>query len=74
MVYVFAGLAKLNADWLLDAQPLRIWLAARSDLPIVGPLLAQVVGGLRLQLVRRGLRPHDRLLSAVAPDATRPHT
>ena len=41
VVYIFAGLAKLNADWLLQAQPLRIWLAARSDLPIVGPLLDQ---------------------------------
>ena len=41
IVFVFAGVAKLNADWLLEAQPLRIWLAARSDLPIVGPLLAQ---------------------------------
>jgi len=39
VAYFFAGLAKINADWLLDAQPLRIWLAARSDLPVVGPLL-----------------------------------
>ena len=36
VVYVFAGLAKVNADWLLHAQPLRLWLAARSDLPIIG--------------------------------------
>jgi hypothetical protein len=28
VVYVFAGIAKLNSDWLLYAQPLRIWLAA----------------------------------------------
>jgi hypothetical protein len=42
VVYVFAGLAKLNADWLLHAQPLRIWLAARSDLPLAGWLLAQL--------------------------------
>jgi hypothetical protein len=39
IVYVFAGLAKLNADWLLRAQPLRIWLAARADLPVIGPLV-----------------------------------
>ena len=38
----FAGLAKINADWLLEALPLRIWLAARSDLPVAGPLLSQV--------------------------------
>ena len=40
VVYIFAGLAKLNADWLLKAQPLRIWLAARSDLPFIGDWLA----------------------------------
>ncbi|HZV33581.1 MAG TPA: HTTM domain-containing protein [Verrucomicrobiae bacterium] len=39
VVYFFAGLAKFNADWLFKAEPLRIWLAARSDLPFVGPLL-----------------------------------
>jgi vitamin K-dependent gamma-carboxylase len=39
VVYVFAGLAKFNADWLFRAEPLRIWLAARSDLPLVGPWL-----------------------------------
>ena len=38
-VYVFAGVAKLNPDWLLEAQPLRIWLAARTDRPVVGPWL-----------------------------------
>jgi hypothetical protein len=36
VVYIFAGVAKLNADWLFRAQPLRIWLAARSDLPLIG--------------------------------------
>jgi len=41
IVYLFAGIAKLNADWLLDAQPLRIWLFARSDLPLIGPLFEQ---------------------------------
>jgi hypothetical protein len=40
LVYVFAGVSKLNRDWLVEAQPLRIWLAARSDLPLVGPWLA----------------------------------
>ncbi len=44
-VYLFAGLAKLNADWLLNAQPLSGWLAARSDLPWVGPLLAAPAAG-----------------------------
>ncbi|MFP2963789.1 HTTM domain-containing protein [Myxococcus sp. 1LA] len=39
VVYVFAGLAKLTSDWLLHAQPLNIWLSARTSLPVVGPLL-----------------------------------
>jgi vitamin K-dependent gamma-carboxylase len=36
VVYVFAGLAKLKADWLLHGQPLNLWLAARADTPLVG--------------------------------------
>ncbi|MBN8822240.1 MULTISPECIES: HTTM domain-containing protein [unclassified Spirosoma] len=36
ILYVFAGLAKLNSDWILHAQPLRIWLPAHNDLPIIG--------------------------------------
>lgn len=36
IVYVYAGLAKLNSDWLLAAEPLRIWLPAKNDLPLVG--------------------------------------
>ena len=36
LVYVFAGLAKINADWLLRAEPLKTWLPAKSHLPVVG--------------------------------------
>ena len=39
VVYVFAGLAKLNADWLGSALPLQIWLADRTDIWLIGPLL-----------------------------------
>jgi hypothetical protein len=39
LVYFFAGVAKLNPDWMLNAMPLQIWLPANADLPIVGPLL-----------------------------------
>ena len=39
VVYVFAGLAKLNGDWLLRAQPLGLWLADRTHLPVVGAVL-----------------------------------
>ena len=40
MVYIFAGLAKLNPDWLFEALPLRLWLLNHTDLPLVGWLLA----------------------------------
>jgi hypothetical protein len=36
VVYFFGGVAKLKPDWLLNAQPLKIWLSARTDLPIIG--------------------------------------
>jgi hypothetical protein len=39
LVYFFAGVAKLKVSWLLEAQPLRLWLAAHSSLPIIGGLL-----------------------------------
>lgn len=42
IVYVFAGLAKLNSDWLLNAMPLKLWLPGNNDIPIVGPLFSQV--------------------------------
>jgi hypothetical protein len=36
MVYFFAGLAKCNYDWLISALPMKIWLPAKSHLPIIG--------------------------------------
>ena len=39
IVYFYAGLAKLNSDWLLSAMPLKIWLPSNSNLPIIGSLL-----------------------------------
>ena len=41
IVYFFAGVAKINTDWLLEAQPLKIWLATRYDYPLIGHLLNQ---------------------------------
>jgi vitamin K-dependent gamma-carboxylase len=38
LVYIFAGLAKAQSDWLVHAQPLRIWLGASTDLPLIGAL------------------------------------
>lgn len=42
MVYFFAGLSKINYDWLIAAMPLRIWLPAQSGLWLFGPLLTKV--------------------------------
>ncbi|EMR04184.1 Vitamin K-dependent gamma-carboxylase [Cesiribacter andamanensis AMV16] len=42
VVYFYAGLAKLHPDWLLHAQPLRLWLPARADMPLIGPLFKEV--------------------------------
>jgi hypothetical protein len=39
VVYVFAAIAKTDPDWLLRGEPLATWLAARTDLPLVGPML-----------------------------------
>lgn len=39
IVYIYAGLAKLNSDWLLKAMPLKIWLPNNANLPIIGSLL-----------------------------------
>jgi len=36
--YFYAGVAKLNVDWLAG-NPLRGWLAAASDFPVLGSLL-----------------------------------
>lgn len=41
IVYFFAGVAKINHDWLFEAMPLRIWLPAQNDLPLIGPLLSK---------------------------------
>jgi len=42
LIYVFAGLAKINSDWLLHAQPLRIWLPAKNDIFLIGPVFNHV--------------------------------
>jgi len=37
VVYFYAGVAKINADWL-RGEPMRMWLARREDLTLLGPL------------------------------------
>ena len=41
VVYFYAGLAKVNSDWLLKAQPLSIWLFSKYDMPLLGNYLFQ---------------------------------
>lgn len=41
IVYFYAGIAKINSDWLLKAMPLKIWLPNNSNLPILGSFLNQ---------------------------------
>lgn len=41
IVYFYAGLAKLNSDWLVNAMPLKIWLPSKYDVPFLGDLLQQ---------------------------------
>lgn len=39
LVYFFAGIAKINYDWLVEAQPLKLWLPAFSHFYIIGDYL-----------------------------------
>lgn len=41
IVYFYAGLAKINSDWLFKAMPLKIWLPSKYDLPLIGESLMQ---------------------------------
>lgn len=38
ILYIYAGLAKINYDWLIEALPLKIWLPANDKLPIIGSI------------------------------------
>ena len=39
IVYLFSGIAKLNYNWLIEAQPLSNWLKHQTDLPIIGGIM-----------------------------------
>ncbi len=38
IVYFYAGIAKLNGDWL-RGEPVRMWMESRAELPVVGSFL-----------------------------------
>ncbi len=40
-VYFFGGLCKIKYDWLIMAQPLKIWLGSSSHWFLLGPIFAQ---------------------------------
>lgn len=43
IVFIFAGLAKIDGDWLAG-EPLRAWTADDHGMPVIGPILAQPWG------------------------------
>ena len=45
VVYFYAGIAKLNADWL-RGNPIGTWIHAYVDWPVIGPLFAQTWSGI----------------------------
>jgi vitamin K-dependent gamma-carboxylase len=75
IVYVFGGVAKLQPDWLVHAQPLEAWLAGHAELAVVGPLLDQpwaphvaswLAAGFDLTIAGWLLWPRSRPLAYVA--------
>ncbi len=40
VVYIYAGIVKLNPDWL-RLEPMGMWLARRDDWALIGPLFNQ---------------------------------
>jgi hypothetical protein len=36
IVYFYAGITKINSDWLLNAMPLKLWLKSKYDFPFIG--------------------------------------
>ncbi len=43
VVYFFAGVAKLSYSWLLEAQPMSLWLESKSHYPVIGSIFSEEV-------------------------------
>ncbi len=41
IVYLYAGLAKLNSDWIIHALPLKLWLTSSYGVPVIGAMLKE---------------------------------
>lgn len=39
IVYIYAGIAKINSDWMLRAMPLTLWLPTKFNIPLLGWIL-----------------------------------
>lgn len=68
LVYFFGGIAKIDEDWLLHAMPLKLWLAAHKNMPLIGPVWTKEVtaygmawGGMLLDLSAAFLLLHKKL-------------
>ena len=70
LVYFFGGVAKLGADWLLHAQPLKIWLAANTDFPVIARS-STATGSLAFSGRGSSTSRGRVLLATLAPLATR---
>jgi hypothetical protein len=44
IAYSYGGIAKLNADWL-QGQPMKQWLANRTDFPVIGSMFNEPYAG-----------------------------
>lgn len=42
LVYIYAGLAKLHPEWMMEALPLKIWLPMYGNLPLLGGLMNEL--------------------------------
>jgi hypothetical protein len=71
LVYVGAALAKAQPDWLVHAQPLRIWLGASAELPLLGRLLA--IDGMPLVLSWCGFLFDATIVGWLSWHRTRPY-
>ncbi len=43
IVYTYAGLAKINYEWLVQAMPLKIWLPAHDKLSLLGSVFTWAI-------------------------------
>lgn len=83
LVYFFAGVSKIKYDWLIHAEPLKMWLGACQNIPVAGkwlamPMTAYVLGWAGtlfdltapFLLINKRARPYEYLLIVVFHLAT----